>query len=267
MSQEFPKRFQLSSEPFAQRRVEGIKRALESIQEERPEVLSFTLLGSLVKGNTREDSDIDMHVYIDADKISTQEGTETLIEDRKFDFKTKKGEEFQAGTFHWKELSDEIRAEYLEYIRSKLKAELPELKATQLLHIFPLPLSESILEEMLDELVNSYKKYPQGTDDETFHLGVQEIKRGEAAQKETSFSRYEPNQSLYGMFFLDAGGGIRPYRKFLIDRLYKEGEVGEQIWKNLISSTEGWEQRRNFHDGPSDKRYPRTLGEARKVYG
>ena len=65
------------------------------------------------------------------------------------------------------------------------------------------------------------------------------------------------------MFHLEIGRGIRKYREYLIDKLAASGETGEEAWKVIIESTEETEQIRT----DTEKKYPRTLKEAKKVYG
>lgn len=73
-----------------------------------------------------------------------------------------------------------------------------------------------------------------------------------------------PSTNLTAMFHLDVGGGIKTYRKYLIEKLSKMGEKGEKIWNRIITSTESMEQNFNWN---TDKRYPRNLEEAKKTYG
>ena len=70
--------------------------------------------------------------------------------------------------------------------------------------------------------------------------------------------------NLHTMFHLEMSGSIRKYRYYLLDKLKSMGNVGEKIWKEIISTTEYFEQ--NFKMNTA-KRYPRSLREAYKVYG
>lgn len=262
------KRYSLSKESFAKDRIIGVRNALEKIFEEKPEIVGATLFGSLVKGDVREESDIDMHVFINADEVSNSHANEEdLIIEKKFDFNSRRGEEIKAGTFRWKDLRRDIADEYAGYVRLKLKEEMPSLDDDQLNHIIPTVITEDILGEYLEDILHSYKEYPEGALSKKVLIGSPTIKEGEAAKADTENSRVEPNQMLYSMFFLAVGNGLKPYRKYIIDKLVMEGEAGESVWKDLIRSTEGWEQKISFYEGQSDKKYPRTLEEATRVYG
>ena len=263
-----PKRFELSREPFARERVKGIQNAVEEMREERPEILSLALFGSLVKGTSTEASDLDMYVYIDVDEIQKRypNSQEDLLIDRRYDFNIKRNEEYQDATFRWKELRKDVANEYQDYVRQKLEAKLPTLTRAQLKDIHPNPISNELLDEMLDDIYASYMKYPNGAESTHIYFGGN-ITEGEEARAEVTESRLEPSQALYAMFFLDAGGGLRKYRKYLLEKLVAKGAVGEKIWADIISSTESWEQKVTFYqDTPTPKRYPRTLEAALAVY-
>ena len=67
------KRFTLSQEEFAQERIAGIKSAVEELKIEHPEIVSLMLFGSLSKGQSREQSDIDGILFVDAEKVEEME--------------------------------------------------------------------------------------------------------------------------------------------------------------------------------------------------
>ncbi|MDP2650340.1 MAG: hypothetical protein Q8P16_02130, partial [bacterium] len=72
-----------------------------------------------------------------------------------------------------------------------------------------------------------------------------------------------PYHLLGTMFLLDVGQGIRPYRKYLLERLKNEGEFGETIWKAILEDLKKWEsggKKRDVH-------YPESLEDAINVYG
>src|SRR3978361_2278822 len=59
------KRFHLSDNPEVKKRIEDISKVQEEMKQEHPEIVSFGLFGSTVKGYAIEDSDVDLYVYID----------------------------------------------------------------------------------------------------------------------------------------------------------------------------------------------------------
>ena len=72
-----------------------------------------------------------------------------------------------------------------------------------------------------------------------------------------------PSTNIYGMFHLDAGGGIKPYREYLISRLSAMGDAGQSIWQQIIQHTEMMEQDLATN---TNKDYPRTLEAAVQTY-
>ena len=263
------KRFILSREDFAKERVSGLQRAVETIRRERPEVLSLALFGSLTKGTTKLESDIDMAVYVDADLLRDVHPDlgDDLFLDKKYDFNAIRNGRLQAVTFRWKDLRSDLSDEYERYVNEKILAAIPGLRKEQLKDVYIQPVSEKIVDGILEEIKESYQKYPNGIASSNIQLGGRQVWEGDWAKDQTPNSRVEPNQLLFGLFFLDAGGGLREYRKQIIDRLWLWGELGEQIWKDLISKTEMWEQRVDFDSLPTAKRYPRTLKAAHALYG
>ena len=259
------KRFELSKEPYAVERIKAIKEAIRSVKEEHPEVLSFALFGSHVKGNPRPDSDIDMYVFTDADIVEAQYPEDKVVIDKKWDFNLDRGEGSRAVIFRWKDFSNTVKDQYRTYVIEALRSRTT-LEDRQMRNIYPCPISTDIVDEMVDGIAASYKEYPHGIESSKMYFG-HHIEEVGGARETTLDSRVEPNQLLYSMFFLDVGGGLRPYRRHLIERLSALGEVGEKIWADLIHSTEAWEQRLGLLEKTSNKHYPRSLKAARQMYG
>lgn len=63
------KRFKLSGEPFAKERLAKVKTTVDVLKREHPEILSFCLFGSMVKGKAKPESDIDGYLFVDADSV------------------------------------------------------------------------------------------------------------------------------------------------------------------------------------------------------
>lgn len=68
------KRFKLSKDDFAKERIAAIREIFNEVKIDYPEILSFCLFGSLVKGNSKQESDIDMVVFVDADQLERRFG-------------------------------------------------------------------------------------------------------------------------------------------------------------------------------------------------
>lgn len=263
-SPERPKRFTLSSEWHAEEKIEALKQAVAELRAEHPECVGVSLFGSLVKGTAKPESDIDALVLVDPDVIPDA-GDEPQVAYARFDHALFQNGAPKQVTFHYPDLRQDLRERYEQLARSAIQRHLPSLTDAQLEHVFVDPMNERLLREMLDEIIASYKKYPDGVPQHTFHL-THSITQGEEGRQVPDGMRIEPNQLLYMLFHLDVGGGLPPYRRLLINRLKAEGEVGEQVWRQLISLTESWEQQNKLGE-PTGLRYPRTLSEAEQVYG
>jgi predicted nucleotidyltransferase len=73
MLSESKKRFKLSPEEFAVERARGIHEAVHELQRSHPEILGMTLFGSLTKGLSRPDSDVDGFIYVDLQRVAEAE--------------------------------------------------------------------------------------------------------------------------------------------------------------------------------------------------
>lgn len=261
------KRFPLSRSPLSQERLAAVRHAYEHVHHEHPEVLSLTLFGSLVKGATKETSDIDANIYIDADRVAQDHKEEVLV-DRKLDRdiqETFQEDRLSAVSHRWKVFRSDIAAKYISFIRTQLQKELPALTDRQVRDVFAWPVNEAILAAATDDMVASFREYPQGIDTSDIHLVP--FSEGEAAREYTADARVEPSGPFFGIFLLSVGNDLRPYRAFVIERLSREGEIGEKVWSNIVKYVEAWEQGKEFYELPTEKHYPRTLADAQRVYG
>lgn len=257
------KRFILSKEEFAERRIETVKGVVKELKQKHPEILSLCMFGSMTTGNARLESDIDGYLFVDADVVAKKLGrkeddildkTEANVEYFKYDSKLK-------------------IPDWAQEIRDQLKEKL-NLSDEQVKHIRTRPISESIIDQHLDGLMGQIKKA------EDYR---QQLKRWETSEPQTSgriedleklteYYKQKPEHpglpdsstNLFGMFHLETGGGIKNYREYLIGRLLTSGEIGEKAWKEIIKTTEELESHLQSNAG---KKYPRILEEAKKVYG
>lgn len=264
---ESSKRFSLSSEDSAKEKIRAVQSVIEEMKREYPEVIGLSLFGSLVKGTATLESDIDALLLVNPDAIAPDADKGPSVHFVRFDHTIIRGGAPNESTFHWPEFRNDLREKYEQIFKEKLTQRLPALSAEQTRDIIAAPLSEALLGKMLDEIVNSYKKYPNGVLQRTIWL-AHKIEPGEEGRFTPENIRIEPSQLLYMLFHLDVGGGLPSYRKIVLGRLTAEGELGEVIWTNLISSAESWEQGGIAFDAlPTEKRYPRTLAEAATLYG
>lgn len=256
MSNTEGKRFTLSKETFAKERIDGLKDVVADLKKEHPEVLSFAMFGSMVKGTAREASDIDGYLYVDADlaKEFSGQGSDVL----------QKSADGKVTTF-----SDELQQQYEQEIRNKLKGRL-NLSDEQVRHIRVRPINEQIVDDEIAKLDDYTAKAEQFKQESASYWDALQANldgKGEIPDP-ASYPQYPDIESsstnIFPMFHLKVGNGIEKYRAYLIDRLSQMGERGEKIWQQVIESTESLEQNLQSNTG---KRYPRTLEEAASVYG
>jgi hypothetical protein len=149
---------------------------------------------------------------------------------------------------------------WLEY-KDKVNKDLGEsgvLTNQQLDGIKVRPVSEGILSSQINGLAEYHKEL------EEFNRKRSEYTEGKSEEYPERPETATASSTLVGMFHLDMGGGIRKYRKSVIDKLSSMGEEGEKIWGEIV---EGVEMQEQYYQTNTDKRYPRTLLEAQKIYG
>jgi predicted nucleotidyltransferase len=249
---ESEKRFSLSDEEFSKVRLRAVQDEVETIKKKHPEVLSFCMFGSMVKGTAHKGSDIDGWLYIDAEELSKIKNT-----DEKDLLRYDNGQVY---------FDPNAIKEYIVSLREGVKARAA-LEDKDVEHIRSRPISKKIINTEINELVAYYRaKEKYKLDWDKWSDGSP---RFATLDQSLEHKRSEPKRPEYrgtnleGMFHLDVGGGIRKYRKMFIEKLSKLGEDGERIWLDTIKGTEMLEHGKHA-DGT--KRYPRTLAEAEKVY-
>lgn len=246
-----PKRFSPSPDDFAVKRRKGLRETVKQLQGEHPEVLGLTLYGSLIKTRSEEeairlresadkarhrpDSDIDGFLIVDAKEVERLTGDANVVE-----FEHTEGNITNA---HFRR---DIREQYLGDIRRALQKRLPDLSDEQVGSIYIIPVSE----EIIDTLLAAWEKAIEGRS--PFQPSLE-------ARRE---ARVSPH--LYHLFFLAVEHGVEKYRKYILDRLSALGEKGENMWLELITLVEMTEQDSTLDP---NRRYPRILTEAYKVYG
>lgn len=267
------KRFHIQPEVFAHERIKAIREAVEELKIQHPEILSLNLFGSLVKGKTKQESDIDAFVYIDTDLIPQKQGETPVYviaeHQEPLDVNELNIQRIDMGMH----LRPDLYDLYGEMFPKKIKEKIPDLTERQLEHIVALPMAKESLNILLDRLIESRKA------ELAFWKEIEKInpniKTREAfikmAKQHAEIKIPKgiveiSDRNLANMFLLEVGGGIRKYRKILIDRLLHEGEVGEKIWNEMIMHVETWEQKVGYKDLPTQVHYPRTLVEAKRAY-
>lgn len=245
------KRFRFGREDFAQERQQAVKDSVREIKLENPEILSFCMFGSMAKGRARLESDIDGFLFIDADKIankSKQSATTAGIERKEDEFGSRSKKAFS-------KLRIDLESNYINTLRNKIKQKT-DLTDNQLEDIKAIPISRQIIDQQLEELRKSFEE-PERYETQAPSF----LDENKMVTMENEVIAIV-GDNLSKMFHLETGGGIREYRKYLLDKLSDLGEIGEKIWREIIDSTATME-----HGSLSVARYPETLKEARKIYG
>ncbi len=253
---ETEKRFVLSKEDFSKKRLGVLKEEVDALKEKYPEVLSFCVYGSMVKGTAHERSDIDGWLFVDSKKASESAGEseENILE----------VDPNSGGQYFKKEVGEK----YILELRQKVKEGVVSEEDELVKHMRVLPISEKMIDKTIEEKINYYNLIDQW--DLDFRAWLKsEPPKGSSLDDLISYEKSKPvrpkkiDSIVYAMFHLDVGGGIRPYRKFFIDKLLSLGERGEKIWEDTIMGTQIMENDSGYN---IDKRYPGTLQEAAAIY-
>lgn len=237
------KRFYFSKEKqFAKEKMEQVQAAVREMKKSYPEILSFCAFGSMVKGTAREKtaqdagSDIDGYLFIDfdiANKIWSKSNSSKARPLKLF---------YQDG-FLGNILLQEVEGIY----KNKFAKSFPKDKiAGRLdLHIQVLPVSQEIIDKEITRLSAAIDEL-----DKTPQTELKEL--------------LSPITNLFAMFHLDVGGGVKNYRRYLLQKLNTLGKNGEKIWSLIIKNIEFMEQNFKLSAG---RHYPKKLSQALEVYG
>ncbi len=252
---ETEKRFVLSPEEFSKERLRAVKDEMAEMQAKYSEVLSLCMFGSMVKGTAHEGSDIDAYLYIDSELAAQREGIpeENILEHYSGDNQT--------------HLTKDVAKKYALEFRGGLK-EKAGLEDEAVEHIRSMPISEKVINDEIESLLDYYKRKEEFEAD-TEKWFDSEPPRGSDIEALLAYQKAKPERpehmspSLGSMFHLDAGGGIRKYRKLFVEKLSQMGTEGEKIWTDTIMGTEMLENNLSLDD---TKRYPRLLKDAVKLY-
>ncbi len=268
-----PKRFSLSREEFAMKRIMALKETVKEMKKRYPEIISFGLFGSMSRGQVKETSDIDGYLFVDAEQVQNAENklrgknSQPVVE-----YQREESDE-EAGVksiYLYPHFRDEINESYQGSLQDTLHRRIPDFSEEQIKHVRVLPLSNEVIDTLVDDLIRSHEDWGE------YNERLQTTYPQGASKKEILESKDNLNMPqayfdisllLRSIFHLDVGGGLKPYRARLIEKLEKAGPVGKHIWKRIIKNVERWEQKLGFKDKlPTKVRYPRTLTEAKHVY-
>jgi predicted nucleotidyltransferase len=243
------KRFSLSKEDFARERVGAIKEIVTELKNEHPEVLSFCMYGSMVKGTARLESDVDGYLFVDASEAG--EGQNTVDNEPKIN----KQDDGTVSTKPQARFTEEPENFYKTALENKFKDKIGfDESKTKDLKV--LPISKEIIDSHVDALKKNFedlKAYEKAWENMDWEAGGESPRRPDDIYVSDNLSK---------MFHLEVGGGIRKYRQHLIEKLSSLGEAGDKIWREIMDATATME-----HGGIDNARYPKNVEEARKIYG
>lgn len=272
------KRFVISKETYSQERVHATQEAVLELQEKHPEILGLGLFGSLTKGKSREDSDIDGYLFVNASLVENEAPNKGPVVEYKRELKRGTATEEALGIKrlsvypHFKKTIDEY---YEKMIRDAIKEKLNSLSDEQTEHLRVFPMSEQIINVLLEEFATNQNQRTAFIEELASYKDeintLDDIKRV-ASKTKNKLPELIPNVSLFfnAMFFLRIGNGVKPYRKMLLDKLSGMGSLGENIWEGIMSAQEEFERAKESgkSEGSQEvKRYPKTLKEGMAVYG
>jgi predicted nucleotidyltransferase len=232
-----PKRFEIQSEGFVRERFKAVRKGLDLIKKDNPNILGLTIYGSMVKGRAHEASDIDGYLYIDAERLAREEEESALNErrePRQVTFNV--GEVGKLATYPAEHLYDVFKPLIIARF-----TESGHLKEEQVQDINVRPISAEIINEHIESMV---------------HKLTESRETGTEAQ-------IEPSQNLFGLFHLAIGHELDTFRTQVIEKLEALGGDGELIWRAIINESEKLEQ---YMYTDTRINYPKTLASARKKY-
>lgn len=245
-------RFRLSREPFARERIRAVKETMDELKDQHPEFLSMCLFGSLVKGRTRPDSDIDAYVFVDAERVERTD-EKPIIQ------KHERAQIFR----------DDLQDLYENLVRESL-ARKAELSKEQVEHVRVRPISKEIVDGEISRLVAYEEKWDEYKDlqrryDDEFEQWLKDGEKGEFSQTRPEMPNVETaGTNLFPIFHLAVGREIRGYREYAIGKLLGMGEAGDKVWKHIVGSVEDME--RNLTTDERRTFYPRTVEAAARRF-
>ncbi len=209
-------------------------------------IVGGSLFGSITKGKSRPDSDVDVCVFYDPDIAKeklAKHGMETDLESLvKYHHETTDSEDAAPAERYINLLHGLVQKIFKENILTEVDTEL---------HIMLVPVGEVVTEAM----INHYRGHESIMNDDEI-------------------------SDLARLFSLSVSNTLNPYRTQLIEKLVSLGEEGESFWDVIITHIVLYENAREIANeyeefGPDERdefiqkrglKYPISLSEARKKY-
>jgi len=221
----YEKRFQMPEDEELRERLKGVQHTVKDFQREYPEVLSFSMYGSMVKDTATLESDVDGTLFIDVTPTGDEEGDASALE------RVESGE--YLNTFKT-DLQDRLGLS-AEQVGKDVKLEtISEEDVSTAAEKFVLS-NELYKEER--KFWESTKRDTGRTEDGMFgEMPVYEYEGEEPSAPDLS-------NNIKAMFNMDVGGGIHKYRQQFVNSLeHLEPDQAEDVCRSIgayLSFTEG----------------------------
>lgn len=242
------KRFEISKDPYSQERLKALKATIGELREKEPLVVGAVLRGSLSKGKTltpqtEGKSDVDLVVFIDADRID-EEYQRLLEEDNEIFAESKEGK-MQSVRNYVKTTAEDIFTKHL----------MPQSSFTDRLDFGFDTRPISLTEE--HSMMETFDRLFEDQELETFNMDL------ESGADIDAFSY----TNIAIPWLLDIGGGLKKYRQAFLSQLQQlEPTQRDLKWRTIINLVKLYERESQIPKQIQNQ-YPVTFDEAVRYYG
>ena len=261
-------------ERLIEERLEAVQELDKVFEESHEEYAGSTLYGSLARGTSTPESDIDLNVFIDisklpkdVQKIFSQESIETHKEIEPLGSNFYRIPQHRRGYM----FGGEVYEHYKEMIANNLRSSLPNFLDGQMVQAAPRPISRDLIKQEVELIAENYRAFERFENEARTNI-TDASSKDEYVTRSLSLTSHPDNILLppsvfYALFHKNIGNRVSCYRAELLDSLGEEGEMGEVIWTRIMKDLKDWEEGEDDTNKPEiTAAYPKTLKEARKVY-
>lgn len=219
---------------ISNRRILQLESVAKTLEAELPEFEGMTLFGSTARGEAKEDSDVDLFVFIMPTESSDIQNNSGYTDSQK----TVRLNGVFEGTVS---LQLGLASDYHKYLSPILQQE-----GINHADITFMPLDDVIAEQATRELLDTAREWDEGD-----HTKGAMVPR-----------------NIRGLFHVPLGNGrLRPYIEQVFSTL-SASPHGDTAWKMIRVQLIGFEKRRDqeHYESVSHRNIPATLDEARELY-
>lgn len=253
--EQISKRFSLPQDENIRSRLHQVRAGFQELQSQNPEVVGMTLFGSMVKGTAHQDSDIDSFIFIEGEQFKQR------ITDEAKQWAEQELTERTSSRYSSPQKSIDLAAQY-QYepvIEATMIAQ--GLTPEQIKHMRVRVISNDLIEQELTRAINYEKAFAE------FMRQSDEWMSGQSSSFDEAPERPELviiDWKIPALFHVAIGNKLDLYRKHIITTLEEQGDIGEKIWKHIITHTADME--RNMQASTYDHLFPTTLKQAKELY-